>query len=731
MKKIAIIILFMLMCVAVVGTTVFASADNNAYGFGDALNNNRVTITENDDGSQSLQLAVTDGNYSSTRAYYTKNVDVTNFTMQFTLDAFNTDGAMRISFLSGSGDFPMNSYGDGFGVYFWDETAWGLNGSLRSDFCTYKKSGTAAANDAKRVCSGENYVGQTFFLKVWNWDQDNLAISVTRNDAADPQAIGTYAKANLPDGFDLKNCVLMVSPDIDGSRAHSYAKDVKITVKEINGAIVGKKSFTVAATAGENGTVSATVTGKVKEGTQVTFTATPNENYTVDTATLNGDVVTLTDNQYTYTVNGDATFHVTFKEIPVQYFDVTATADENGSVTVSPSNRVAEGTEVTFTVTPNVAYKVDEAFVNGIPVALSNNAYTMQVNETVRFEVSFRQYSIGDDRFAYGIWDTLKNRADVSETNDGTKIMLAVQDGQVAQSRLYSAEKMSLSSFEMTFTIDALSVDGGFRISFLSTNDDYPMEGYGDGFALYFWDETAWGYAERTAIRSDLYSYFKSPAEKNVLKESATRNAAYLGNEFTLATKLNEDKTGLVITLKNKGETAFEETLTLTALPAGFSVENCVMLLSPEIDSSREHSKATPVEITVKSLVYAKATEGTTDVPPVVEEEKYSASYVIGESVVKTVYAEKGDLFFEWIPEDVEGFDGWYTDRTFTSKFDFSTEASEDIVLYAKVNAPTEKSGCASNVGASVSAGTLALDMILSGLILKSVVLYRKKETKD
>lgn len=112
MKKIAIIILFMLMCVAVVGTTVFASADNNAYGFGDALNNNRVTITENDDGSQSLQLAVTDGNYSSTRAYYTKNVDVTNFTMQFTLDAFNTDGAMRISFLSGSGDFPMNSYGD-------------------------------------------------------------------------------------------------------------------------------------------------------------------------------------------------------------------------------------------------------------------------------------------------------------------------------------------------------------------------------------------------------------------------------------------------------------------------------------------------------------------------------------------------------------------------------------------------------------------------------------------
>lgn len=725
MKKFALTALIAVMCTAIVGSAAFAFAEESSSAkFADALGNGRVTATVNESGETKLKLT-TDTDYSLTRAYYTENVNVNDFSMTFTLDAFNEDGAMRVSFLRSKDDFPMNPYGDGFGVYFWDETAWGntVYTSLRSDFCTYKRSGSAAGNDAKRVCSGENYIGQTFVLKVWDYDTDNLAISVTRNGAENPQAIGTYAKANLPEGFDRTDCVLMITPDID-SRAHSYDNDIEITVKEVKGVVQTAETFTVTATAGEHGSVSATKTGEVKSGAEVIFTVSPDEGYMVDKATVNGEEVTLTeDNKYTLTVAGDAIFNVTFKEIPADYLTVTATAGEHGSVSVSPSTSVVAGTEVTFTVKPDVTYKIDETKLNGIPVAINGNTYTVQVNENVNFEASFVKYSLGEsEKFAYGIWDDLKNRADVSVTDSGEKILLAVEDGDVSHSRLYSAEKMSLSSFEMKFTLDSLSTDGGFRISFLATNDDYPMEGYGEGFAVYFWDETAWGYPAGTALRSDLYTYFRSPAERNLISENPNRGAEYICNEFALTVAYTEDKSSIVITLKNNGEVSFEETMPLTVLPENFSVENCYMLFSPEVDGSRAHSRELPVGLTVKSLTYAAANDDTPDKPPV-EEEKFSISFVVGDSVVKTMYAEKGDTFFEYIPQDVEGFDGWYTDKEFKNKFDFGTEATEDVVVYAKITkTENSASGCNSSVGAGLP---------LVAVLAAGAVLLIKKKEKD
>ena len=125
MKKFALTALIAVMCTAIVGSAAFAFAEESSSAkFADALGNGRVTATVNESGETKLKLT-TDTDYSLTRAYYTENVNVNDFSMTFTLDAFNEDGAMRVSFLSGKDDFPMNPYGDGFGVYFWDETAWG------------------------------------------------------------------------------------------------------------------------------------------------------------------------------------------------------------------------------------------------------------------------------------------------------------------------------------------------------------------------------------------------------------------------------------------------------------------------------------------------------------------------------------------------------------------------------------------------------------------------------
>lgn len=160
----------------------------------------------------------------------------------------------------------------------------------------------------------------------------------------------------------------------------------------------------------------------------------------------------------------------------------------------------------------------------------------------------------------------------------------------------------------------------------------------------------------------------------------------------------------------------------LTVLPENFSVENCYMLFSPEVDGSRAHSRELPVGLTVKSLTYAAANDDTPDKPPV-EEEKFSISFVVGDSVVKTMYAEKGDTFFEYIPQDVEGFDGWYTDKEFKNKFDFGTEATEDVVVYAKITkTENSASGCNSSVGAGLP---------LVAVLAACAVLLIKKKEKD
>jgi LPXTG-motif cell wall-anchored protein len=221
---------------------LIAFADESEIG--DVFSNGRVTqeVTENNDLKITLK---TDTDYSSTRAYYKQPItlDMANnkwFEMNFTVDEFNVDGGLRISFLASAEDFPMDSYGDGFGVYFWDETAWGYPElqAFRCDFYKYSRTaGSSGLIDAKAVRSDAYKItGQSFHLKVWEYDADNIAIQVDRDDnGTNIQAIGAFAKSNLPEGFDIKNCTLMITPDIDINRAHSYEKDIVLTIKDING----------------------------------------------------------------------------------------------------------------------------------------------------------------------------------------------------------------------------------------------------------------------------------------------------------------------------------------------------------------------------------------------------------------------------------------------------------------------------------------------------------------
>ena len=92
--------------------------------------------------------------------------------------------------------------------------------------------------------------------------------------------------------------------------ATSVADETKSDTAVVN--VTSKEKFYVEVIAGEHGTVTPG-SGEYYEGTDVTFTFTPDEGYVVDQVTVDGEAVTLTDGKYTLTVRGTTQIEASFK----------------------------------------------------------------------------------------------------------------------------------------------------------------------------------------------------------------------------------------------------------------------------------------------------------------------------------------------------------------------------------------------------------------------------------
>ena len=148
---------------------------------------------------------------------------------------------------------------------------------------------------------------------------------------------------------------------------------------------------TVTFTAGEGGTIAATVGAEAKaiqskdqveQGAVITFTATPQEGYELDQWMVNGKPAVagadtkIEGNKLTVTLGDqDLKVQATFKKLIVKHA-VTFTAGEGGTIaaTVGPDakaiqskDQVEQGAVITFTATPQKGYELDQWMVNGKP----------------------------------------------------------------------------------------------------------------------------------------------------------------------------------------------------------------------------------------------------------------------------------------------------------------------------------------------------------------------------
>ncbi len=114
----------------------------------------------------------------------------------------------------------------------------------------------------------------------------------------------------------------------------------------------------------EGGSVSPTGTQTITEGEDFTFTVTPDACYEIGIVTVNGNEVSLDENNsYTIAnVTEPQSINATFNRLS---YIITASASEGGTITPSGNVEVNCGDNKEFVITPNEGYEIADVIVDG------------------------------------------------------------------------------------------------------------------------------------------------------------------------------------------------------------------------------------------------------------------------------------------------------------------------------------------------------------------------------
>ena len=152
---------------------------------------------------------------------------------------------------------------------------------------------------------------------------------------------------------------------------------------EINTIYLMLNNYTITASAGTGGTITPSGAVLVSQGSNQTFTIAANTGYAVSQVTVdsvNQGAIT----SYTFTnVQANHTISATFVTVPT--YTITASAGANGTISPSGAVVVNQGSNKTFTITPNAGYVVDTVTVDSVGQgAITSYTFTnVQANHTI------------------------------------------------------------------------------------------------------------------------------------------------------------------------------------------------------------------------------------------------------------------------------------------------------------------------------------------------------------
>jgi len=203
----------------------------------------------------------------------------------------------------------------------------------------------------------------TFAIRTYTLSataSENGSIDPAGETVAEHGASQTFA-ITPNEGYHIAN--VLVDGESVGTVA-SYTFE-NITSDHTIQATFAINTYTLTATAGENGSIDPAGETVVEHGTSQIYTITPNEGYHVADVLVDGESVGAVASYTFENINSDHTIHATFN---INTYTLTATAGENGSIDPAGEMVAEHGASQTFAITPDTGYRIDEVLIDGVNV---------------------------------------------------------------------------------------------------------------------------------------------------------------------------------------------------------------------------------------------------------------------------------------------------------------------------------------------------------------------------
>lgn len=145
-------------------------------------------------------------------------------------------------------------------------------------------------------------------------------------------------------------------------------------------------TYTVTATAGNNGTISPSGAVTVSEGGSQSFMISADEGFSISDVTVDGTSQGAVGT-YTFTnITSDHTIHATFTALPT--YTIQANAGVGGSITPDGTITVYGNGSQTFTISPAAGYRIEDVLIDGVSGgAISSYTFSsVNANHTIAAE---------------------------------------------------------------------------------------------------------------------------------------------------------------------------------------------------------------------------------------------------------------------------------------------------------------------------------------------------------
>jgi len=162
-----------------------------------------------------------------------------------------------------------------------------------------------------------------------------------------------------------------------------------VTSNQTISATFAINTYTITASAGSNGSITPSGNVVVNHGANQTFTIEANENYVIESLTVDGGNVAVSGSSTTYEFTNVTANHSISVAFALEVHTISASASTFGTISPSGDVEVSHGSNQTFTITPDASCYVTNVLVDGSSVGLVESYTFSNVTTDYTIEAQF------------------------------------------------------------------------------------------------------------------------------------------------------------------------------------------------------------------------------------------------------------------------------------------------------------------------------------------------------